>query len=86
MTPAEILAWASQGMADYLGAGDRLGSIEPGKEADFFLVADDPTIDFKAIKAISMVIANGKIYYPSEIHPEFGIKPFADAPAVTLPD
>ena len=86
MSPAEILAWASQGMANYLEAGNRLGSIEPGKEADFFLVAEDPTIDLKAIKAISMVVADGKVYFPSEIHPEFGIKPFADAPSVTLPD
>ena len=85
MEPGEILAWASQGMADYLGAGDRLGSITPGKEADFFLVATDPTADLKAIKAISMVSADGKIYFPSEIYPEFGIKPFADAPDVTLP-
>lgn len=86
MTPAEILAWASQGMADYLGAGDRLGSITPGKEADFFLIAGDPTQDLKAIKAISMVVADGKVYFPSDIYPEFGIKPFADAPTVTMPE
>jgi len=85
MEPAEILAWASQGMADYLGVGDRLGSIAPGKEADFFLTAADPTEDLKAIKAISMVVADGRIYFPSEIYPEFGIRPFAEAPAVTEP-
>lgn len=86
MRPSEILAWASQGMADYLGAGDRLGSITPGKEADFFLVANDPTEDLKAIKAISMVMADGNIYFPSEIYPEFGIKPFADAPTLIEPE
>lgn len=85
MTPAEILAWGSQGMADYLGAGDELGSIAPGKYADFFLVPGDPTEDFKAVKAISMVAANGVIYFPEEIYPEFGIRPFAQAPAVTEP-
>ena len=83
MTPAEILAWASQGMADYLGAGDDLGSITPGKYADFFLIAGDPTEDLKAIKAISMVVANGTVYFPEDIHPEFGITPFADAPVVS---
>lgn len=86
MSPAEILAWASQGMADYLEAGDRLGSITPGKEADFFLIGADPTQDLKAIKAISMVVADGKVYFPSEIYPEFGIKPFAEAPTVTTPE
>lgn len=86
MTPAQILTWASQDMANYLGVGDRLGSISPGKEADFFLIAEDPTQDLKAIKAIAMVVADGRVYFPSEIHPEFGIKPFAEAPAVTLPE
>ena len=86
MEPGEILAWASQGMADYLGAGDRLGSITPGKEADFFLVANDPTENLKAIKAISMVMADGDIYFPSEIYPEFGIKPFAEAPTLIEPE
>ncbi|MCP2669595.1 amidohydrolase family protein [Maricaulaceae bacterium EIL42A08] len=84
MEPAEILAWASQGMADYLGAGDELGSVTPGKYADFFLVPGDPTADFKDIKTISMVVADGVVYFPSDIYPEFGIRPFVDAPEVTV--
>lgn len=83
MEPAEILAWASQGMADYLGVADELGSITEGKYADFFLVPGDPTSDFKAVKTISMVVANGVVYFPSEIYPEFGIRPFVDAPDVS---
>ena len=83
MEPAEILAWASLGMADYLGVGDELGSITEGKYADFFLVPGDPTADFKDVKTISMVVANGVVYFPSEIYPEFGIRPFVDAPEVT---
>lgn len=84
MEPAEILAWASQGMADYLGAGDELGSVTPGKYADFFLVPGDPTADFKDIKTISMVVANGVVYFPSDIYPEFGIRPFVNAPEVMV--
>jgi imidazolonepropionase-like amidohydrolase len=84
MEPAEILAWASQGMADYLGAGDELGSVTPGKYADFFLVPGDPTADFKDIKTISMVVADGVVYFPSDIYPEFGIRPFVDAPEVSV--
>ena len=80
MSPAEILSWASLGMADYLGAGDTLGVIEPGMMADFFLVPGDPTADLRAIKAISMVVADGVIYFPADIHPEFGIEPFAESP------
>lgn len=82
MTPARILRRATWDMARYLGQEDRLGSIEPGKLADFFLVPGDPTRDFKAIKRIGLVAKDGAFYYPAEIYPEFGIKPFAPAPAV----
>ncbi|MEM9667799.1 MAG: amidohydrolase family protein [Pseudomonadota bacterium] len=74
---------ASYDMADYLGFGDQLGSIEPGKLADFFLIVGDLTEDLKAIKTISMVSRSGVIYFPSEIYPELGVKPFTDAPTVT---
>ena len=86
MSAAEILAWASQGMADYLEVGDRLGSIEPGKMADFFLVPGDPTEELKAIKTIALVSARGRFYYPGEIYPEFGIEPFVAMPTVQVPN
>jgi imidazolonepropionase-like amidohydrolase len=83
MTAPEILAWATLGMAEHLDAADELGSIEPGKLADFFLVPGDPTADLKAIKTIRMVVADGRVVFPEEVYPEFGIRPFAEAPAVT---
>ncbi len=82
-TPAQTLRRATYDMADYMGFGDDLGSIEPGKLADFFLVPGNPTEDIKAIKSISLVARGGTIYYPSEIYPEFGIAPFTDVPAVS---
>lgn len=82
-TPAEALRRASYDMAEYMGFGEDLGSIEPGKLADFFLVPGDPTADIKAIKTISMVSRGGTIYFPSEVYPEFGITPFTDVPAVS---
>jgi len=84
-TRPEILTRATYDMAKYLGQDQELGSIEKGKLADFFLVPGDPTKDFKAIKTISMVVKDGTVYFPSEIYPNFGIRPFTDAPAVTLP-
>lgn len=82
MTAPEILAWASHGMAEYLGVDDELGTIAPGMLADFFLVPGDPTQNLREIKTISMVASDGVIYYPSEIYPEFGIRPFVDVPNV----
>ncbi|WP_417485760.1 amidohydrolase family protein [Maricaulis sp.] len=85
MTPAEIIAWGSHGMAEYLGVDDELGTIAPGMLADFFLVPGDPTSDFKDLKTIALVSANGTFYYPTEIYPEFGILPFTDVPSVSQP-
>jgi hypothetical protein len=83
MTPAQILKRATWDMAEFLNQEQSRGSIENGKLADFFLVTGDPTKDLKAIKAIRMVVKNGTVYFPSEIHSHFGIAPFAKPPVVT---
>jgi len=80
-TPAEVLKLASYDMAEYLGH-ESLGSIEPGKLADFFLVPGNPVEDIKAIKTIAMVSRGGTIYYPSQVYPAFGITPFTEKPEV----
>jgi imidazolonepropionase-like amidohydrolase len=82
-TAPEVLRIATLGMAEYLGQDQDLGSIAGGNYADFFLVPGDPTTDLSAIKSIAMVVANGTVYFPSDIYPHFGIRPFADAPTVT---
>jgi hypothetical protein len=85
MTPAQVLRRATWDMAAYLDQEQELGAIEPGKLADFFLLPGDPTQDLRAIKTISMVVKDGTIFFPSEIYPHFGVRPFVDPPAVTLP-
>ena len=82
MSPADVLARATLDMARYLGQDQQLGSIERGKLADLFLIPGDPTKDLKAIKAIRMVMTNGAVYFPAEIYPKLGIKPFAEMPSV----
>ena len=84
-TAPEILARATFDAADYMGLGGELGSIEPGKKADFFLVPGNPVEDLKAIKTIRLVSKGGTVYFPSEIYPHFGIKPFEDVPFVAGP-
>ncbi|TLP79067.1 amidohydrolase family protein [Maribacter sp. ACAM166] len=80
-TPAELLKLATYDMAHYLGDED-LGSIAPGKLADFFLIPGNPVEDIKAIKTISMVSRGGTFYYPSEVYPAFGIQPFTPMPVI----
>jgi len=82
MTPPEILKRATYDSAKYVGQDQRLGSIEKGKLADFFLVPGDPTKELKAVKTIRMVVKDGTFYYPSEVYPKFGIEPFTSAPTI----
>ena len=83
MTAAQILKRATSDMAKYLGQDQQLGAIERGKLADFFLIPGDPLSDLKAIKTISMVVKDGTLYFPSEIYPQFGIRPFVEKPQVS---
>jgi len=85
MSPAEVLRRASFDMAAYLGQDEDLGSIEKGKYADFFLVPGDPTDDLNELRQIRMVVSNGVIYFPDEIYPWFGIRPFAESPTISEP-
>ncbi len=84
MTPAEVLRRASYDMATYLGQVEDLGSIEKGKYADFFLVPGDPTTDLAQLRQIRMVVSDGVVYFPSEIYPAFGIRPFVEPPTLHL--
>ena len=84
-TPAEALRRATLDMAEYLGEDQQLGSIERGKLADFFLVPDDPTVDLGALRKARMVVKDGVVYFPSELYPRFGIRPFSTAPRVAVP-
>jgi imidazolonepropionase-like amidohydrolase len=86
LTPAEVLRRASYDMAVYLGQDEDLGSIDKGKYADFFLVPGDPTKDLNELRQIRMVVSDGVVYYPTEIYPWFGIRPFSEVPDVMLPD
>ncbi|WP_130617188.1 amidohydrolase family protein [Dyella amyloliquefaciens] len=78
--PAEVLRMATLGPEEYFGRTDRLGTIERGKLADFFLVAQDPTANISAIRAPRLVMKDGTVFFPSEIYSAIGVKPFAEPP------
>ena len=78
-TPAQALRRATIDMAEYLGEDQQLGSIERGKLADFFLLPGDPTESLSELKNARMVVKDGVVYFPSELYPRFGIKPFVTA-------
>jgi Amidohydrolase family len=73
----EALRIATWNGAKYTRTLDRLGSITPGKLADLILLEGDPIEDISAVRRINLVMKEGVVHYPSEIHEATGIKPFA---------
>lgn len=78
LTPAQVLQVATWNGAKYSKVLAERGSISPGKVADLVLVDGDPTRDITAIRKVAMVLMGDKVYYPSEIYTELGVKPFAE--------
>jgi imidazolonepropionase-like amidohydrolase len=74
--PAEhVLADATLGAARIVKVDEKLGSIAAGKLADMVLVEGDPTKTISHIRRTVLVVKDGVLYYPSELHRELGIAP-----------
>lgn len=67
LTPAEALSAATRVAASKVGASDRLGIVEVGKEADLLLLRDDPLDDIRNTRAIDRVVKRGTPYYPDDL-------------------
>lgn len=67
MTPVEALRCASLGGALSLGAADRLGTVEVGKQADFVVLAADPAVDLAALRTVVSVVKRGRRFERAEL-------------------
>jgi imidazolonepropionase-like amidohydrolase len=61
-TPFEAWRAATADAAAALGIDDVLGTIEPGKLADFAFVAGNPLDDPSAARAVRRVMRGGRLY------------------------
>ncbi len=59
--PMAAIESATRVAAEALGAGDDLGTIEPGKIADLVLLGGDPLEDIKNVRKTEMVVMNGRL-------------------------
>ena len=62
MTAHEALRCATLGGARYLGLDGDLGSLEPGKLADFIVLDRDPLADIRNSESVRWTIVNGRVY------------------------
>jgi imidazolonepropionase-like amidohydrolase len=63
-TPLAALQAATTNPVDFLGLGDSLGVIAPGKVADLVLLGADPLRDIRNTRRIVAVVHNGVIVVP----------------------
>ncbi|MQA72914.1 MAG: amidohydrolase family protein [Solirubrobacterales bacterium] len=73
MTPLDAIGAATLRGAEILQVADRLGSLEAGKIADVIVVDGDPLADVGALRAVKVVIREGRIILP----PDRGVREVA---------
>jgi imidazolonepropionase-like amidohydrolase len=62
MTPAAAIRSATVGAATLLGRADRIGTIEPGKDADIIAVRGDPLQDIRLLEDVGFVMKHGRVH------------------------
>ncbi|OHT18463.1 Imidazolonepropionase [Sphingomonas haloaromaticamans] len=62
MTADQAIRAATLDAADLLGRADRLGSIEPGKDADIIAVAGSPLEDVHRLETVDFVMRHGTVH------------------------
>jgi hypothetical protein len=77
LTPVDALRAATLGGARFLGREAELGTIAVGKRASLYLVEGDPLTDIRAIRRGRLVVKDGALFFPEEIHAALQINPFA---------
>ena len=60
MTPLQALQAATAVGSENIGWGDRVGSIEKGKYADFVAVAGNPAVDVTEMERVKFVMKGGR--------------------------
>ena len=66
-TPVEAIRVATLNGAIYLGRDKMIGSIEPGKNADLFVVEGDPSTTIADMEKVELVFKDGVAFDPARL-------------------
>ncbi|MEA2462679.1 MAG: hypothetical protein QOJ98_426 [Acidobacteriota bacterium] len=72
---ADVLRIATLTPAQILKRDRDLGTIEPGKLADFIIVDGDPTQNMSDIRRIVTVVKDGLVFDPDALYAAVGVRP-----------
>jgi imidazolonepropionase-like amidohydrolase len=78
LTPTQALQVATLNGARYTRTLHERGSIETGKLADLVLVDGDPTRDITDLRKVALVITQGRLIRPAQVHEALGVQPFGN--------
>ena len=71
----EILRIATLGAARVMKRDQDLGTVAPGKLADFILVDGDPTARIGDVRRVALTVKDGLLYDPAALYAAIGVKP-----------
>ena len=66
-TPVEAIRIATSNGAGFLGEGDRVGTVAPGKLADLVVVRGDPASRIEDVENVELVLKDGVGYDPEKL-------------------
>jgi imidazolonepropionase-like amidohydrolase len=75
LTPMQVIQLATLGSARVMQMDREVGSIEAGKRADMILIDGNPLTDFSAMRRVTRVISNGRVYDPAPLWKSVGFQP-----------
>jgi imidazolonepropionase-like amidohydrolase len=71
----EVIQLATLGAARVMGQDAQVGSVEKGKRADLILVDGNPLQNFSALRRVTSVISNGRMYDPADLWKSVDFRP-----------
>jgi len=66
-TPLQVIRFATSDAAQFLGIGDRVGTVSVGRQADLLIVKGAPDRSIEDIRNVAYVFKGGSAYDPVKL-------------------